>query len=413
MKAKINWVAQWRGEGDKEVLLKEIANEYEFLNQDIRVNLVFRDDLYKLPDEPQFLLEQIKKPTADWDIVVRMHVNYPIIASTLNDMNWGEKYLVDFSKIPGFMEAHKSFINTPKYRYQFGGMLYGPYNEGQIAALYLNTEVAKKMGITVKQFDMTFDDFLGYLKQAFEYNQSHPYIAPIFDERNWIMSEIIFKKLFLSQLDNFEMVMDTKQYQKKLAALEMCYDALDQMAKYKPVYRNRASMNFWEHTDFALNDSCLFFPNFTFIYNFWKMQGKEKMKKILPCELPSFKPSDTYIGGFVANWAVLNNAPHREEATKLMMFWCNPEISEKWVRMTKSPSGTKGNMAENVLGADQFESYMYYIEKKYGDRLILDNDNKYILGEKNFNVPFYVIDVLEGRMTGKQAFEKVKKQLVY
>jgi ABC-type glycerol-3-phosphate transport system substrate-binding protein len=410
VKAQINWIGQWTGEGDKEMMLRQIANEYEFLNQEIKVNLKFKEELYKLSDESQFLIDQIKKPVADYDIVVRVHVNYSLIATALKDPNWGEKYLVDFSKVPGFLESHKSFINSDKYKKQYG-IYFGPYNEGQICALYVNTEVAKKMGITVKQYGMTFDDFLGYLKQAYEYNRSHSYITPIFEDAAWIQTEMIFKSLFYSLMDSYDEVLDTKLTSKKMEALDKCYQALDQMAKYEPIIKNRTKMDLWSHTDYILQDSCLFFVNYTFIYNFWEMKGVEKMKKILPCELPVFKPSNTYIGGYVANWAVLKNAPHKDEAIKLLMYWCTPAIAENWVRLTKCPSGVKGNMTSNSLGSDQFESYMYEIDKKYGDKLVMERDEKYIIGDKNINVLYHVIDVLEGRLSGKQAFNQLKKQL--
>jgi ABC-type glycerol-3-phosphate transport system substrate-binding protein len=410
VKTQINWIGQWTGEGDKEVLIRQIANEYEFLHQDVTVNLKFKEDIYKLSDESKFLLEQIQKPVADYDIIVRVHVNYGLIAAALNDPYWGEKYLVDFGKVPGFLESHKSFINSEKYKSQYG-MYFGPYNEGQICALYVNTEVAKKMGITVKQYGMTVDDFISYLKQAYEYNKSNPYIAPVFDDKAWIQTEMLFKNMFFSLMNSYDEILDMKLKTKKMEALDKCYQALELMAEYEPILRNRADMDFWTNTDYILQDKCLFFVNYTFIYNFWKLKGPEKMSKILPCELPVFKPSNTYIGGYVANWAVLKNAPHREEAVKLLMYWCKPEIAERWVRLTKCPSGTKGNMTSNVLGVDQFESFMYTIDKKYGDRLVMERDDKYLIGDKNITPLYHVIDVLEGRMTGKQAFDDLKKQL--
>lgn len=413
IKAQINWVGQWAGEGDKERFLRELANEYEFLNQDINVNLKFRDDIYKADEESGFILQQIQKPVADWDILVRMHVNYYVVANILKDPDWGKKYLVDFSEVPGFMESHKEFVNTDMYKKRYGGIYFGPYNEGQLCVLYVNTEVAKKMGISVKQYGMTFDDFLGYIKAAHEYNRSNTYIAPIFEDASWIQTEILFKRLFFSTFDNYNQILDTKLKQNRIAALEKCYTALEELSKYEPIIKNRTKISWWRDNDYPLKDSCLFFANYTFVYNFWKMKGVEKMKKMMPCELPVFKPSDTYMGGYVANWAVLKNSPHKDEAVKLMMYWCKPEVAEKWVRYTKSPSGVKGNMTSTGLGADPFESFMHYIDEKYGTRMIQELDNQYVVGEKNFNIPYHVIDVLEGKMTGKEAFNELKKKLVY
>ncbi len=413
---EINWIGQWQGEGDKEKFLTEIANEYEFMHQDVKVNLKFRDDVYNAKDEAAFIIEQMKKPVADWDIIVRVHVNYQTIANELNDPNWGEKYLVDFSKIPGFIESHKDFIKTDMYKKRYGNVIFGPFNEGQLCTLYVNTEVAKKMGIEVKQYGMTFDDFLDYIKKADEYNKSHDYIAPIFEDANWIQSEIIFKNLFFSLLDNYDEVLDTRLTPEKLKALETTYKACEELSKYNPIIRNRQRMNWGRDNIYPLEDSCLFMPNYTFMYNIWKMKGKEKMYKILPCELPVFKPSTVYLGGYVANWAVLKNAPHKDEAIKLMMYWCKPEVAEKWVRYTKSLSGIKGNLTTNTFGVDPFENFMYTIDKKYNGKMIQELDNRYILGDKllankNFKVLFRVIDVLEGHMTAEQAMDDIKRNI--
>lgn len=409
---QINWIGQWAGEGDKEKFLLEFANEYEFINQDVKVNLKFRDKVYNSKDETAFILEQLKNPKPEWDILTRIHVNYNAIAAALNDPDWGEKYLVDFSKVPEFMESHKSFINTNMYKYRYGKVIFGPYNEGQLCDLYVNTEVAKKMAITVKQYGMTFDDFEGYLKAAYEYNKSHEYIAPIFEDAAWIQSEIIFKQLFLSLMDNYQEVIETNLTAKKLDALGKCYKACEQLSKYEPVIKNRMQMNWSRDNDFPLNDKCLFFPNYTFMYNIWKVKGKEKMFKMMPCELPVFKPSCAYLGGYVANFAVLKNSPHRDEAIKLMMYWCKPEIAEKWVRYTKSPSGVIGNLTTSSFGVDQFESFIYTIDKKYGTNTIQELDNQYFLGLKNFRIPYRVIEVLEGRMTAKAAIDELKRKLI-
>ncbi len=412
IKSEINWIGQWAAEGDKEKLLREFANEYEFLNQDVKVNLKMRDDVYKASDEAQFIIDQLKKPVADWDIIARVHANYQQIATILNDPYWGEKYLVDFSKVPGFMESHKSFINTDMYKKRYGNLIFGPFNEGQLCALYVNTDVAKKMGITVKQYGMTFDDFLGYIKNAYEYNKTNPYIAPIFEDANWIQSEIIFKQLFYSLIGSYDEILDTRLTPEKLQAIEKCYLAMEELSKYEPVIKNRSNMNWGRDNVYPLEDKCLFFPNYTFMYPIWKMKGKDKMYKMLPCELPVFKPSIVYLGGYVANWGVLKNAPHKEEAIKLMMHWCTPEIAEKWVRYTKSPSGVKGNFTGATFGGDPFENFMYTIDKRYGTKMIQELDNQYILGEKNYKIPYRVIEVLEGRMTAQEAIDELKSKLV-
>ncbi len=412
VKSEINLIGQWVGEGDKERLLIEFVNEYEFLNQDVKVNLKMRDDVYKASDEAQFIVEQLKKPVADWDIIARIHANYQQVATILNDPLWGEKYLVNFSEVPGFLESHKPFINTKMYKERYGNLVFGPHNEGQLTALYVNTDVAKKMGITVKQYGMTFDDYLGYIKAANEYNKSHDYIAPVFEDVRWIHSELIFKQMFFSLMDSYEQILDTRFTPEKQQAIEKCYKAFEELSKYSPILKERLNINWGRDNVYPLEDKCLFFPNYTFMYPIWKMKGKDKMYKMMPCELPVFRPSITYMGGYVANWGVLKNAPHKEEAIKLMMFWCTPEIAEKWVRYTKSPSGVIGNLTITSFGVDPFEDFMYTIDAKYQGKMMQELDNQYILGEKNYKIPYRVIEVLEGRMTANEAMDELKSKLV-
>jgi len=412
-KIQINWVGHWYKEGEKEILVREIANEYEFLNQDIKINLKFPEEIYgnAFNADFGFIVDQIKKPIPDWDII-RLYGGYSTIGMLLNDTNWMEKYLIDFSQVPGFMESHHSFLNNKLYKNRFKNKFYGPYSEGQIAALFVNVEVAKKIGITVNQFDMTFDDFLSYIKAAYEYNKTHPNIIPIF-EYNWGKTLTIFNMLFISLMDNTEELLDTKLTAKKLYAIEKCYQAFEELSKYNAIEKDWEQHNWTYENDKILNDSCLFFPNLTLMYSIWKMKSEEKMSKVIPCEFPVFKPSSAYIGGYTPNWVVLKNSPHKDEAVKLLMYWCTPGVAEKWVRISKSPSGVKGSFTTSSFGVDPFETYSYTIEKKYGGNLIKDEDLEYIVGARNKNVPLRVQEVLEGKLSAKDAFDAFKKLAVY
>jgi len=401
---QINWIGNWLNEGNKEKLIREEANEYEFLHQNIKINLKFPEDIYGSAGEPEakFLEEQVNKPLADWDIVRNKFI----------DAAFAEKYFVDFNEIPGFTESHKSFIKNKAYIERFNGRFYGPLIEGQVAVLFVNTEVAKKMGITVKQFDMTFDDFLGYIKAADEYNKTHPKIIPIF-EYDWAKTELIFKILFFSLMDNFEEASVSEITEKKLAAIEQCYLGFEQLSKFKPIEKDWKNHKWTEENDFILNDNCLFFPNFFFMYNIWEKDSKEKMQKIMPCELPVYRPSTTYIGGYNECFVVLKNAPHKDEAIKILMNWCRPELAEKWMRYTKGSTGVTGNLTKTAFGTDQFENYMYTIDKKYDVNLIGDREMGPFINGKDGTLPLRVQDVLNGNITAKEAFEEFKKNVVY
>lgn len=412
VKCRINWMGHWLHEGDREKLVRNLANEFEFLHQDIKVNLVFPEEQFKDENEElNYYVEQFTKKEASCDII-RFKDYYGAIANKLHDEKWGEKYLYDFSKIQGFIEKHKDFINTSQAKSSFGNMLIGPYIEGQIWALYVNTDVAKKMGITVKQYGMSYDDFLSCMKAAYEYNKTHAYIAPIF-EGEWISTEVIFKRLFYSLVGNYDKILNIQFTQKKFDALRKCFEAMEELSRYNPIIRNRSKIVWNRDNDYPLKDSCLFFVNGSWMYNIWRCKAKDKMNKIMLCELPVFEPSDTYIGSYTPNWAVLKNSPHKDEAVKLLMYLCSPQVAEDWVRYTKCPTGLKGNLSSTSFGTDPFESFLYNIEQKYGSRKVTHKDNQYILGPKNYDVQLRVIDVLEGRLSAHEVLNELRKQLVY
>ncbi|MFN8207040.1 MAG: hypothetical protein U0T82_06475 [Bacteroidales bacterium] len=85
-------------------------------------------------------------------------------------------------------------------------------------------------------------------------------------------------------------------------------------------------------------------------------------------------------------------------------------MAEKWVRYTKSPSGIRGSLSSTTFGTDPYENFVYSIEKKYGEKQMPQSDNKYLIGENNFT-NLRVIDVLEKRISGSQAFEELLKSL--
>src|SRR5208282_5838714 len=243
-----------------------------------------------------------------------------------------------------------------------------------------------------------FDDFDGYLKAADEYRKTHPDIIPFF-EYDWGKTPTMFRILFFSLMDNFEEITEPVLTPKKMAAIEKCYMACEQLSNHHPIEHDWGQHKWATENETILKDRCLFFPNLTLMYNIWKKNAPGQLKKVIPCEFPVFKTSSTYIGGYNSNFAVLKNSPHRDEAIKLMMFWCEPDIAEKWVRYSKSSSGVKGNLTATAFGLDPYESYSYAMEKKYGGNLLKDEDAEYIVGEKNKNIPLHIQDVLEGKMS--------------
>lgn len=408
----INWVGHWKNEGDRGKLVKEVANEFEFTHQQYSVNLKFPEDLYNAEDskEIQFIIKQITNPTPEWDII-RIKEHYMPIATILNDPYWGEKYLVDFSEVKGFFDSQLSFVNAPIMKQRTGNIFTGPFNEGFYWALFVNTEVAKKIGIEVKQYGMTIEDLKGYLKALFEYNKTNKtHISGIFEDAGWISTETMFKQLCYSLFDNFSEVIDSKLTQRKLDAIEKTYKAFEELSKYQPIIKNRRNINWGRDNDYPLKDSCLFIVNGSWMYNIWKMKNNMALHKMVPCELPSFAENKIYVGGYTSNWAIPKNAPHKAAAIELMMYWSQPEIAEKWARYTKCPTGIKGNLTTSTFGFDPYESFVYTIDKKFEGKKIHPVENRYLFGEKNFRLPLRVIEVLEGTITANQAITEFKKK---
>jgi ABC-type glycerol-3-phosphate transport system substrate-binding protein len=393
---QLNFIGHWYSEGERKNLIESVVREFEYNNQDIKINIKYPEEVYNGENtkEIQFIIDQIKKPVADWDIL-RIKEHYGAIARILNDPNWGKKYLVDFNTVPGFVNFHKSFIMSKTFREQNSGILLGPLVEGFYWAMFVNTDVAKKIGVEVKQYGMTFDDLLAYSKAVYDYNKTHKtHIAAIFEDAGWISTETMFKNLCYSALSGYNEIVEPKLTTNKINAIEKGYKALEELSKYKPIIGTRKNIVWGRDNDFPLKDSCLFFVNGSWMYNIWTKKNKTDIKKMIPCELPVFKKYDSYISGYTSNWTIPKNAPHKEQAIKLMMYWCRPEISELWVRYTRCPSGVKGNITSAEFGTDPFESFLYTIENTYNGNKIHHNEIKYLFGEINFNLPLRVIKVV-------------------
>lgn len=409
---QLNVIGHWLNEGKREKLMREFINEFEFSNQEINVNLKFPEELYQGDNgEIDFIINQITKPVSDYD-VLRLKSHYSNIATKLHDQNWGTKYLVDFSTIPGYKENHLASFDLEAIKRNTGNVCTSPYMEGTYNAVFTNLEVAKKIGITVKQYGMTYEDFLGYIKAVDAYNKTNKTsIMAIFEnaDNGWITSESLFMRLYFSLLDGFSEISDTRFTEKKLTALAQTYKAYEELSKYHPIRSNsyRSNIDWGRDNDYPLKDSCLFFVNGSYMYNIWDGKNHKALSKILPCELPVFKFSDTYVGNFTSNWCVPKNAPHREAAIKLMMYWCQPAMAEKWVRYTKCPTGIKGNLTEITFGIDPFEDFQYQINKKYGKNLVASFDYYLVTGKNSILLKSE--QVLAGEMTAAEAMKRIRK----
>jgi len=413
---QVNFIGHWLNEGKKELLLKEQINEFEFTNQDIKVYMKFPEDVYfdRRKDNSEFLFNAgaVTAAKPEWDII-RLNNECPRVAKILNDPNWTKKYLVDFSEIPEFRKNTRPELLSDTVKALYGGIIPGPFIDGYNWVLWVNTVVAKKIGIEVKQFDMTFEDFLGYLRATNDYNKSHnDYIIPMYEANNWLTTHTLTEMLYFSEFGNYDEINDGKYSEKKLNAWDKTLHEIERAREFKPVTQDWRKTTWTETVDYPLKGKCLFYLNASWMYNMWLKIDSTKTRDMLPAEMPVFKTSPACYGGYFVTWAVLKNSPHRDQAVKLLMSLNKPDVAEKWARYTKSPTGVKGNLSSVVFGFDKFENYQYMMDHKYGKhKFNVFNTASFVFGKENENVPSYADSVLLSNMTADKAMKEIRKQL--
>jgi hypothetical protein len=414
--SQINFIGHWKGEGKKEKLLLEFINEFEFVNQDLKVNMKFPEEIYfdrrKFNIEIEFNAKIAKSQNPQWDII-RLNNEYFKVADSLKDPDWAKKYLVDFSQIPEFKKSTRPELLSDTVKAKYGGIIPGPFIDGYNWTMWCNVEVAKKIGIEVKQFDMTNEDFYNYIKAVYEYNKSHnDTIMALYEAWNWQTSKTLAQEYFFSELNDYDALLNFRYSEKKINAWFKVLREMERLSVYKPL-PNWKYISWTETVNYPLNGKCLFYANGSWMYNIWLKNDSVKLKNMMPTEMPVFKPTKVCFGGYFATWAVLKKAPHRENAVRLLLALNNPDVAEKWARYTKSPTGIKGNLTTYNFGFDKLENYQYMIEQKYGhNKVDVYNDSRFCLGTGNEAILDYSVEVLSGIYTAEQAIQKIKKNLI-
>jgi ABC-type glycerol-3-phosphate transport system substrate-binding protein len=156
----------------------------------------------------------------------------------------------------------------------------------------------------------------------------------------------------------------------------------------------------------------LFLMNGSWMYNIWQSIDNTKVTDCMPTEMPVFKKTELYPSNYNVSWGVLKNAPHRDEAIKFLLAMNKPSTSEMWVRYTKSPSGIKGNLTGLSFGSDQFENFSSHIQnayKQYSYKMV--ESSWLILGSTYSNSPNYYTDVMEGKLTAKEAIRMIRNNI--
>lgn len=103
-------------------------------------------------------------------------------------------------------------------------------------AIFYNKDVAEKMGVEIKRYNMTFEDLLGYVKTVKKYNNKHnTNIAAFYESANWITMKILFQNLFKSEFEDFGKAKEEVGSDEKNKVLLKTFLAFEQLGKYNPL----------------------------------------------------------------------------------------------------------------------------------------------------------------------------------
>ncbi|MCD4844994.1 MAG: ABC transporter substrate-binding protein [Methanosarcinales archaeon] len=413
---EVNWMGHWLTEYGRETLVQEVAQDFELMNPDIDINLKYPQQIMGVRSKQKtakYIVRMIETGDIKWDIIwIDDHI-YQHVAEELEDPGWGKKHLVNFEEVNGFKQTQKSFIiHDPIYREQTGGMIVGPYIEGYYNVMYYNKDVAQELGIEIKHLGMTYDDLLSYIKAVNQYNMEHDMNIYAFYECNdFLSSGILFQNLFKSELEDFDKAKEEVGSHEKNAALLKTFQAFEEMGNYDPLLDSHRSNPWFQTRHYPLEGECLFDVRGVWMYSHWMGIDEKKTKKMIPVELPVFQEVDYYLGGYIPTWAVMKDAPNREEAIRLLMFWSTPLVAEKWVRYAKAPTGIVGHVSTSDSADDLFEQFQAEITEKYGANVHHNANAGYIFGEDNRllqdDLNEVLVQLLDNEITAQQAYDEI------
>jgi ABC-type glycerol-3-phosphate transport system substrate-binding protein len=410
----INFIGHWKNEGLREKIVVDLSRAFEFRNQEYSMNLKFPDEVYwdrsNSNCESEFIRECVTSEKSNWDIIRINNLN-DNISQYLKDPNWAVRYLVDFSTMPEFTKNVKPEL-LDSIKKSWGGILPGPIIEGFNWAIWFNKELASELGLTIKQFGMTADDFFHYVQVVSEYNKkTTEKIIPIFECGDWSTISTLAFQMYLSELDKPSDIFKDNVEDQKLLAWKKTLKFFEALASLKIYDYNWKDLQ-WEKTqDYPLKKKCLFYVNATWMYNIWQKMDNVEVVNMIPAELPTFKNTTIYFGGYNIIWAVPKNAPNKEAAIKFLVYMNSPDVAEKWSRFTKCSTGIKGNLTATKFGFDQFEDFNFYIDQKYGNSKIQNGDASLIVGKSKRGINNYLLEVAYGQLSADEAMRRLIKSI--
>jgi len=409
---QLNWLGQWKGEGLKEKLVRDIARQFEFENPDIKINLKFHQDVLNKKAPVAFNTEILIAEKSDWDLLWINDYSGDIESPSIGNTNI-TNYLVDLSTYSEIVNNHKPGIfDKAEFKTKWNNIIPGVAIDGADAVLWCNTELAEKLGLNIKQFDMTLDDFLSYLKAVQDYNTSNnTNIYGIFDTDGWNLLSSIPQQLFYSEIGSYEYIMQDNLDETKWAAFEKTIYALEKIAQYKPLPLDKKYT--WDNNQsYPLKGNCLFYPQASYMYNIWLQADSAATKKMIPVQLPGFKPAQAYPGVYAIQWAIPKNSPHIEQAIRLMKYLATPQIADLWIRYTKSPTAIKNSIVSTSMGMDPYENFDYTINKNFGKaKVSFQEGTSRFLGSKNAGINLDFKALIGGSISANEFLSGVKSKL--
>lgn len=415
---KLRIMGHWFGEGKKELLVREAVREFSLLNQNYDVQLEFPNHIFKDVEESQLFVAEfdsiskmVKSNIWPWDVLFCDQERYRKVGEIVGDPDWGQKYLVDFSEKDWFKVAHKDgLFETMNFKDRYGKTIPGPILEGITDIMFVSGEVEQKLGITVKDLDMTSDDLLQYAKAVSEYNSSHPDKITFFSTQLSNATEFLFTQLVLSIYGNKESGLRLEG----LAALSEAYKFMEALSVYKPIdqYIDNSGMQYDKAQRILYHDKCLFTMQPTWMYLLWANSNPEGVAKMRPCEIPSMNGgvSQYYVGFYQAIFVVPKNAQNPEAAEEFIKFISSAETADKWIKYSKSPTGLKNNISYTEFGQDNFDAFFRHIQKKYGNNQVEIDLSKYLFKSQKV-INYRVQEVLRGTLSAKAALNHVTREL--
>lgn len=411
-------MGHWYGEGKKELLVRQAVREFSFLNQDLVIDLQFPHHIFKFNDEAELyfiecdsIAQMVRQNKWPFDVLFCDKERYRLVGEKVNDKEWGKKYLVDFSKEPWFLEAHKAgLFETIPLAEDYGGIIPGPIIEGITHILFVSEEVEKKVGLKVKDLDMTFDDFLSYAKAVDEYNRTHSDKVTFFSKQYQYAIDNLFKQLVTSYYGKSHF----SSIQESLAAMEQTYRAFEELSRYHVLdqYMEYSHLAYDIAQRILFDKQCLFNLQPTWLILLWNKSNPEGLKKLRPCEIPSFagKVSPFYSGFFQVIFVVPKNANNPEGGKRFIRYITSTETADRWVKYAKCPTGMKNTISYTDFGQDMYEKFFQHLQKKYGNNQVDVRLNELLFNTKK-TLNFRYADVLEGRLSAAEALAQLKRQI--